>query len=525
MEEDQNIHCYKNRNDIEYYQHLIAAFDTDRLMKTAYKIEKEDKIQKVIRIDFCGSAASSILQGSIYDAEQNKLYNAVQKLFKDIKSLKNDGYALRIRFLFVYPYSDFSFAQIEAEKSPYRTTIKEKRADDTALNLFSLTAQDFMGSVHYIKQKKSLHEIERLYNKFCINDASIDLLNVKFTCFPINMRLISVNNEYFIEPYLYAKQNRFAEQLIKAPILKIGSKATTNIEELEDHFRYLWTHPTTLVYEDATNYTFDSNGYLEGLTDIKEPQEISFDNKANKFKSIYASKVDENKIDKWKFRVEGMFRDMTRIVESSPESETVFIAFSFANGKRMADILKQFLLEDFSSGTLRVNVVDLNSAKKTLHVELIQKMDEATMAVILFTKDILEKDDANHYSRPNIYFEYGYLLSHIKKFGNPIERITLFSEKGLSAATDFQDVGRFEYSKNEILNYLVLVERILNVNKTLTLETAKKVLDKCIDRLQDYYNMGKLDEELSSKTFIDYKNEIKSTIMSIISRRFEHKKK
>lgn len=158
-----------------------------------------------------------------------------------------------------------------------------------------------------------------------------------------------------------------------------------------------------------------------------------------------------------------------------------------------------------------------------MHLELIQKMDEATMALIFFTKDITENQEPsqNHFSRPNIYFEYGYLLSHIKKFGNPIERITLFTEEGLSVATDFQDIGKYEYSKKELMNYMVVVERILNVNKTLTEKTAKEVVSNCIARLDKFFLEERISErDFPNKSFREYKNLVNGKFMNTVAKRF-----
>ncbi len=520
----QFINCYKNRNDIEYCNKLSSVLELENLKKTAIDNPNkvESRYQKLIRIDFCGIAATTLLTNTDIP-EQHQVKEKFYEIFKNLGELGKAGFNVRTRFLFVYPYSDFSFSQIEAEKSSFRMTISENNSDDSALNLFSLTTDDFKGSDLYIKQRDSLHEIERLYNRFCLSAPNMDLLNLKFTCLPIHARLIAINNHYFVEPISYAKRDRYSKILATSPIVEFTDQTKDRIEELEDHFRYIWTHPTTLVYEDATNYRFDGIHNLENLNQIKEPQDISFEHKISKFKSRYSHKVDEDKVNKWKFRVERMFRDTTRTIEAAPESETVFIAFSFANGKSTADKFKDYLTEDFPPDTLKVNIVDLNSAKKTLHAELIQKMEEATLGVILFTKDIIEQWESNttYFSRPNIYFEYGYLLSHIKRFGNPIERITIFFEKGLASATDFQDVGRFEYSKSDLANYIVLVERIIAVNRTLTQTISKKIVDNCIKRLQEAFTKGQAFEDMNGKKFSDYKNEIKGKLTLVILKRFK----
>lgn len=337
------IMCYTNRNDPKYFGKLSEILNMEVLKKIAVDNpdKTDEKYKRVIRIDFCGIAGTTLLLQN-GDAQQKKIQQQFLDIFERLDELRDQGIKLRTRFLFMYLYSDFSYTQIEAEKSPNRPTIAQKRLEESELNLFSLTTENFNGSNVANNQREALLEIQRIYNKYCIHNSNTNILNLRFTCLPINYCTLGINGHYFIDPYSYAKESRYSKLSYKTPVIDLNPSFEDSIAIVEDHFRYMWTHPTTLMYEDATNYQFDGKKRLESLESIKSPQEISFEYKTNKFKKNYAKQLGEDKINKWKFRVERMFRNMTRVIDVVPEAETVFIAFSFLNGKQMCDSIKEF---------------------------------------------------------------------------------------------------------------------------------------------------------------------------------------
>lgn len=525
----RNGRWFVDRNNINYLNLLTAKLDIESLISSAIPITNDKRgYQKIIRIDFCGIAGSTFLLGNI-NQHQEKIKNKFLDLFKHLDRLEKEKIRLKTRFIFMYLYSDFSYAQIEAEKTDYRATIKNPQYDDYEnMSLFSLTDKDFYSSRIFDNQKNALKQIQSLHNKYFRRKDYSEILNIRFSCVPLNLCQITINNDTFIDPYAYAKKDQHSPLAYETPVVHIHKPANNNsFNILEDHFRYIWNHPTTLFYEDCTKAFIDSKNdhRLERLSEIKIPSEVNFDYKMSRFKERFPGNTDE-KLNRWKFQVERMFSNMTRVIETTPESETIFIGFSFKNGKHLADEIRNFLESDFPD-SLNINIVDLIEGKQTLYRELIDMMNGATIGLMFFTRDLKEDDptEEKHYSRPNLYFEFGYLLKHVEKFGPPIRRIMAFKEDKLIVPSDFQDIFQFRLQKNSYLDYIYILERILSVNKTLTERVASQAVSKMFDRLQIAYDTKKVNDADIGQPFAEFKSTMKKRLIKNINKRFNQSKR
>jgi hypothetical protein len=527
MESLQNKRTwFTDRLQEEYIEALHEALSIDNLTNNAITIPTDLRgYEKIVRIDFCGIASSTLLLNAI-NGKKNNINQRFCDIFKHLKKFDEQKIRVKTRFLFMYLYSDFSYAQVEAEKTEYRATIENKKYDDYKnLDLLSLTEKDFYSSRIYDYQVKALKQIQKIHNDFFSHREHSDILNVRFCCLPLNFCSLTINNKSYIDAYSYAKRDSNSGLSYENPLISISQiNDASTFDTIEDHFRYMWNHPTTLFYEDATKSFFDeeNENKLQQLEHIKMPHNVSFDTKAQRIKERFPSITDE-KINRWKFRVERMFSNMTRIMETSPESETVFIGFSFKNGKGIADETRTYLEEDFLQ-SLKVFIVDIMDGQDPLYDELTNKMKGATIGLIFFTKDIEEslEDTKNYYSRPNLYFEFGYLLNHVEKYGPPLSRIMIFSEDGLITPSDFQDLARYPLIKNPLLDYCHIIEKILKINRTLTERIAINAVNKFVERLQTAYNNKKIiDKDLNGKTFNDFKNETKIKLTNVIKKRFK----
>jgi hypothetical protein len=518
---------FDNRSSESYLQALYEQLDLQNLIETSREIvDKTGKYERIIQIDFCGMAGKTLLLGG--DTELKKKINQrFLGLFAELDNLDKLKIRLKTRFVFPYLYSVSSLAFIEAEMSENRATIENKEQNYNDASLYSLTNKDFYASPLFKNQTRSLKRIQHLYNEYFKFRVFPDILNIRFTCLPVNFCLLVINNQMFLDPYTYAKQEGNASLINETPVIAICKLLNkTSYLILEDHLRYLWNHPTTLYYEGATKAYLDkhANNRLENLHEIKEPHEVSYESKAIRLKKIFGT--SDNRLNRAKFLVERMFNSMTRRIEVTPEAETIFLAFSFKNGKSMAEDFRICLEEDFGD-TLKVIIVDVVNGQEPLYTELTKQMSSATIALMLFTKDIKEGQGktAKYYSRPNVYWEFGKLHERVEKYGNPLRRIILFHEEGVEVPTDYQDLGRLLLRKKLHFDYQEVIARLFEVSKTLSEPIAEVAIDKYLSRFQDAYDNGKVStKELpEGKTFNEFKSEIKVRLKNVLHKRFKYK--
>jgi len=293
---------------------------------------------------------------------------------------------------------------------------------------------------------------------------------------------------------------------------------------MKNHFEYLWGHPTALIWEDALDYSIRNDRTLHNLDKIKLPDKVFFKNKANNLrKDLHASDED---LRRWQMRVEEMFSNMVRSVSPIIDGETVFIGFSWKNGKEFALKIAEYIKEDFKE-QLKVNIVDLRDAKDTLYQELINKMEASTIAVILFTKDLHFDDGDGYgerpYSKPNVYFEFGFLKRHLKKLDlhSGVPRTIIISEDKFEVASDVIGLGRFNFSKKVTLDYYELFRRFLQLHRTLTEDMAIRAINSFIKRVEDEHGNAKItNEDFGGKSLHDFIEEKRGELREIVQKKY-----
>ena len=493
---------FTNRFDGAYEAKLSYILDYDRIIRDAAET-------KVIKIEIAGIACSSLL-------DNTRHLRQFEILLQKIPELEQNGIRVIIRFLFTYLYSDFSYAQIEAELSDCRSFIG-KRNDK--IKLFSLSKYAFTHSDTFTHQTQSLRRIQSLYNALPYRGIDFDqIFDIRFSCLPLNFGLLRINDVICFDSYSYAKDEGEMRMSHDMPLLFLSPKSEGEnansekriIEVIENHFWYIWHHPTTLLYKDATKCHEDKTRRLiENLYEIKEPDAVSYEYKREKVKEK-AKELDDKEVyedeyylNTWQFQVEAAFRNMTRVIpDKILLGEELFIGFSF---RRIDDIhaIERFINEDFtgknSKSYLRVNIVDLSMSGKSLYETLMENLTVSTMGLFFLTADIQQREHSNnsknhksktqelYHGRPNVYFELGYMLSHLKRYESPsVRRIGIFVEEKVEVPSDLQDVFRTQFPgdlKVQILYYYILEHLLRNV-KTLSKIIADNIIEKYINRLE-----------------------------------------
>ncbi|MFT3796213.1 hypothetical protein [Flavobacterium sp.] len=304
--ENLDFDAYNNRIDPEYYDNLlkhISAILSLKDKKTETEInqwkekytiahESDDvktfdnvDYKHTLHIDFIGLAASTFLIGN--EAAKLKYPNTVKDAFKSIckenftDALKDNQVSLRIRFIFPYLYSNFSFGLMECMKSKKGGgSIKNRKTSYNFDVEEGLDKTNYKNSRLWMKEIEALEKIEEIIaqNKSLVvtehNKAS-HTLQVRFTTLPINMCTVMIGNLSYNDPYLFTKQKeQFKDGHFFFPVIETSmeGRASSLHVNIAKSFDYYWANELTLFCGDSTDFKPITGE--NKLTIIKKPQEV-----------------------------------------------------------------------------------------------------------------------------------------------------------------------------------------------------------------------------------------------------------
>lgn len=455
---------FENRHDPKYKSllcKLLDLTDTDGIINTAIKIENPRRhngkeYHKCIRIDFCGISAGSLFKR---DNSNLEVSNKFLSIFSNLEKINEQGIFVKVRFLFAYLYSDFSFSLIKAEKTSKRATIKDTTFSPDFDLEDELTDEEFFSSAAYNNQTKSLEQIQKLADSYKLFDNhSLNTIQVRFTPISLNLCSLVINDTSLSDPYLYAREDIAIESLANLyPVIAL----TNNDNNLQfasvlDNFRYLWNHQTTLYCKDATHYVINEK---ESLKKIRKPFDLTFESKAKRLKDLEKVLVHkeedwtaERKIKQWRFLLKQMVMHSTKIFQESPTSESIFLACSWRpditgekKPNKYALELESFLKEDFDSA-IDIKLV-ITGPGEGLFDKIYTYLRQSTLGIIIITKDI-EANDGAYYSKPNIYYEHGFLVSHLD--ARRTSRVIALVKNGSTPATNADDRGYVNFEPDRL---------------------------------------------------------------------------
>ncbi|MFT3910113.1 MAG: hypothetical protein QM737_11850 [Ferruginibacter sp.] len=380
------IKVYRDRFDPEYQKKLRELLDIESLKETskmAYKCGLHSRQEKRITIKFSGLSSLSLLGGAENRFfNENETYLAFKNLILNTDQLED--YKLDIELLFSYPFSDFNYNLILSELTRQDGDSVEclNRNNSYALNFYTpkkLTENDLQQSNLFKNLKSSLNRLQDLIieaNKpkeersnenpdkkiSALNsrksrhkiieankskeepgkensDEKIPAFNsrksrhkivVKFSVLNIMTCFLKINNQIFIDPYTYSKDDSHSKILnLSSPLTHIVLESIDEWKKLPKenppnnkvidsnalylykahknhflsligHFRYLWHHPLSIIAHDATWVT---RSVPETLGEFKLPMEVSFKGKASLIRDFLKNKdkltSSNSEIDLW----------------------------------------------------------------------------------------------------------------------------------------------------------------------------------------------------------------------------------
>ncbi|QHI39187.1 hypothetical protein IMCC3317_45920 [Kordia antarctica] len=536
------IAVFPHRRDKEYLAFLkerMSIHGENGLINRAIDVPKEwqerTEHKKMCQISYLGVSADIFFdQGRNFITDGNEvLVKEMENIIKNHKIFEDKGVWLRIRFLFIYPFSNHAMSIINAEMTHQRCEINGDWRHPSDQTEFQVDWRKFYASTFMRAQRLTLNHIQNWINQYSFfNERGNRSIIVRFTPISPNVCSLIINDTIVSDSYLFAKLNRHSESLIyKHPIVKVersrkNSPAYNAFQYLMDHFQYLWQLNITMDCGDATKYI---KGKKESLSEINLPSDVSFRLKATRL--VNQDCIGKEEKQSWILKTKNQFKRYSSIPEKTNEEEKIFISCSWVenNPHYIPKKIHFWIEEDFTNNSitsLKPVLID-GRPSELISQKIYEGLNVCKLAIVFLTNDIplkVENDKNIEYiSRPNIYHELGFLMN---KFDVLTEKGKLFiaSErrelKHLSNVKNFIHVPMIEENielkthsiYTQILIWLyensILLEQNLNVLQevvrnhkdrivqlTSKIEGGNKVLDSIV-KFEKIVDARKDDENL-----------------------------
>ncbi len=454
---------FLDRNCEEFHSFITEKMSVKSLLETAIEIKEPEAVNgitytKCIRIDIMGMCASLYFDRS-HEVTQFDLYSTLETLIQQSEMLNKKGIFIKIRVLLLYPFCISALTRMNAEISSNRSSITEPAYTRSFSILDEFTERTFWGASFNITQQTVISQIQELRELISKTDSwknSKNQFTVQYTPTHININYIQINNLVFVEPYVYAKNQRFNRRCsVATPITIIDDESKRKV--FEDNFRYLWLNDVTIEEDDAMEVV---NGKLQ----ILPPQSIKYTHKSKSIKKTLtatSTERSENNINRLERRwvsyvthqLKNRFCDVN-LFQNTPDN--IFITCSWITDENDVSAPHEVAIEIqrvFSKCIKKDTRILEAVTGDSLTRQLYDSLNAAESAIILLTKDIKVKRNI-YYSRPNVYIELGYLMKHLGK-----KHVLIIAEDGVQIPSDVQDITRLNF-KNiykvfpKILNWL-----------------------------------------------------------------------
>lgn len=484
---------YPSRKNSTYLTELkdrLSPSGKRGLFNTAIEIDPRKYngrvFDKQIRIDFFGISALNLLDER--DKEKNA-YSEFRDLLSSLEDYNKKGIRVKIRFLFLYPYSTYAHSLMNAEATENRSAINNPKVKPDYRDIATLNSHEFVSSSFSRNQVQSLKTIQILIKRINkkrvadglskISPKSENQLLVRFTPIAPCFCGLIINSIAFYDNYQFSKIYKDDSKLAYfSPLIKVKKRKEGKDERklfccLADHFRYLWRHYTSLDLEDATHFTYNGKALRSSMSMIKEPDQINYAYKKGRLTKQYskAKKLDAKNLDKdlakFQLLANNMLARLTDYPNKIVGTETLFITCSWSkrddnSSAPIADAesVESWLNEDFKNDVNNSLLnIDLYKGKigSKLSSPLYARMNKATLSLVFISNDIEDESSKKKYSRPNMYHELGYMMKQLQE-----GRIYLQTEKGVETGSNVNDLVRGDsYTPGKIsLNYVAILDWI-----------------------------------------------------------------
>ena len=439
----------------EHIKKLIELLDIETAKGNALPIAKEKDrngitYTKCIRIDFIGIACTRLFDVVYFQETYNQLVNIIE----NVEKLNKEGCFVKIRMLLEYPYSVSAYTRIQAEHAVKRASITEREfSRGVSLNNIQIDDEIFLGSAYVTNQKRMLVQIQELLDTLPItlwnNKDALNSFTIRFSPIQTYMRCLIINNDLFYDVYTLAKEKSKENRCKQfCPIVHLTHQAdNSTFLAFEDHFRYIWDLDVTMDCEDATDY---KRGKSESLSKIKSPSKVKYTAKLQRLQTQLPD-VPKKDFKVWQSRITDIMKRFCSNLSPTPASETIFISCSWEKKepKKSARELYSALYDDLCENieTPISSVIILQAAlSESLAHELYRNMEDATIGIIILTRDI-ESKEGRFFSKPNVYHELGYMMKHLTR-----EKMMILAEEGVEIPSNIHDIIRLPFETDKELS-------------------------------------------------------------------------
>lgn len=510
------MEIFKNRFDQIYINRLCEILSVDSLIEKAIQLKDSTfNCDKFIRVDFFGISATTFLDisRSFSDGKVAKKFN---EIFDSLNTLNEKGIFIKFRFLFSYLYSDFAFSMIEAGMTENRAAINENAFIINFNNDIELTEDEFLSSSIFGNQSRSLKRLQKLIEKNDINNInSPNKIAIRFCPLPINYSGFIINDFAAYESYSYAKKDVFDNDLSYGlPIHAFNQLDKHYFNEIEDHFRYLWNHETTLFCEDATLY---DKLKPNSLAKVKKPSKVQFNSKGTRIKEIAEAQskkqISESDFNRWKFKLNNRLFENTKIIQSYPANESIFIACCWKKQKddsyipnnialTIRDYLENSLGKNSEAKILSPILVEPKPGSE-LSDKIYTSLKRATLALIILTDDV-ETKNGEFLASQNVVHELGFMMNQLN--ARETGRVIILKDKNVKLPSNVANYEYVEFDKDKfILRIYNIIEwlhkscntityKIINESFTIYIKELEKARDRKSITIDEYENIiNKID--------------------------------
>lgn len=236
------IQVFENRFDTGYLELLSQKLDVKSLKRSAIQITRDDKVKyftdpdtnevikldKAVKIDFCGFAATTLLGTNMEEMKKDieivyprkagriiQLKTDISRKFKalldpaTVLGFNRNGMYLQIRFCFPYLYADFCISLMRAENS----VIWNAKIDHEVSfkGNAPISPEEWEDSNLYRSQQASLKQIALLcmgnksFSRVKDYDKATNTMETRFAVIPIPVCVLIINDVAITDSYMYAK--------------------------------------------------------------------------------------------------------------------------------------------------------------------------------------------------------------------------------------------------------------------------------------------------------------------------------
>lgn len=502
------------RDSAEYQQMIKDLLSKESLLANALSMQEGEFNSKVV-IHFSGLAALTLLGGNAIN-DRRKLQPGTMAFLELLANkgnivgeLSDDlGIKIEIRFLFAYPYSNFyhDLVQCELTRIPgisMECIMNDQIFEESFTVPKPLKEDSLKESKTFTNLKASLNRLQKyIVSDFWHPKNASRKISIKFCPINILTCYLQINDSVFSDPYLFSKKQVDDGILaLDSPITYFKKPVDLNSVEFKhycgflSHFKYLWDHPLTLYYKDATYF----NPSVENsLSSIKPPRLISYRNKALRLATLKNNKgVNHAQMDLWKqYMKQELQNHCTNFYSSKPrlglydviKPIKVFIVGSWIDDnvsiymKDVAEYLIKHFADSNNYGLSVEPIIYEVGIGENFYETLYKQLDASDYGIVIQTPDIYFKGAA--YNKPNIPFEKGYLMGKVGKkttTNGKQDEITkdgvfVFRHKAVKVESDNQHIGHVVFTEENLKSQLWKLTKWLWDITALNSEYALKIL-------------------------------------------------